>query len=168
MSAARVGMSAAMQGRSSPALGALVAVLTACSGSTVASSSPPTTSPTPSSVTTNAPTPPIPPEPMVQQMIAQAVLDHPRVAAYLTAAPPWTLSAGRGLELGASALRIGGAPVVVVASPADARVVLVARERLADAERVRFEIPGEGIRGHADVQLIDWIWTVRDVVVVER
>lgn len=80
MSAARVGMSAAMQGRSSPALGALVAVLTACSGSTVASSSPPTTSPTPSSVTTNAPTPPIPPEPMVQQMIAQAVLDHPRVA----------------------------------------------------------------------------------------
>jgi hypothetical protein len=87
---------------------------------------------------------------------------------YLTAAPPWTLSAGRGLELGASALRIGGAPVVVVASPADARVVLVARERLADAERVRFEIPGEGIRGHADVQLIDWIWTVRDVVVVER
>lgn len=163
-------MSGAMQTRPAHAL-ALVVVLSACSGSTVASSSPPATASAttpPSSVTTNAPTPPIPPEPMVQQMIAQAVLDDPRVAAYLTAAPPWTLSAGPGLELGAGALRIGGAPVVVVASPADARVVLAARERVPDAERVRFEIPAEGVRGHADVQLIDWIWTVRDVVLVER
>lgn len=165
-------MSGAMHTRSSRALGALVAVLTACSGSTVASSSPPTTTtstPTPpSSVTTNAPTPPIPPEPMVQQMIAQAVLEDPRVARHLTTPAPWTVFAAPGLELGASALRIGGAPVVVVASPAEARFVFAQREQRDGLVRVRFEIPGEGVSGHADVQLADWIWTVRDVVLVEH
>lgn len=117
--------------------------------------------------------PPPPSEAMVQQMLAQAVLEHPRVAPYLhlesAANVPLAVFPSPDLAKGAAKLRAGEQVVRVVASEAEARVVFRGREKVGPAkERVKFEIPGEGVSGHVDLQLADYVWSAVDAEVVER
>lgn len=118
------------------------------------------------------PTPPIPSAAMVEQMLAQRVLDHPRVSPYLhtevAANVPLRVAAAPELAQGAARLKVAGQAVQVVAA-AEARVVFTGNERIGPAkQRVRFEIPPEGVVGHVDLELADNVWQVVDASVVER
>ena len=122
--------------------------------------------------TASEPTPPIPSAAMVEQMLAQLVLDHPRVTPYLhTEVPanvPLRVAPSPDLAQGAAALQAGGQAVRVVPA-AEARVIFKGRERIEGArERLRFEIPAEGVAGHVDVELADNVWRAVDASVVER
>ena len=117
-------------------------------------------------------TPTIPSPALVEQTLAQHVLDHPRVAPYLhteiAANLPLRIAPSPDLTQGAAALTAGGRPVQVVAA-GEARVVFKGREKLAPArERVRFEIPAEGVVGHVDLELRDNAWQPIDASVAER
>lgn len=117
--------------------------------------------------------PPPPSEAMVQQMQVQLVLDHPRVAPYLhsesAANVPLAVFASADLALGAGKVKVAGQPVRVVAAEGEARVVLRGRESVGPAKvRVKFEIPPEGVSGHVDLQLADYVWSAVDARVVER
>jgi hypothetical protein len=117
--------------------------------------------------------PPPPSEAMVQQILAQGVLDHPRVAPYLhtedSANVPLAVFPSPDLAKGAEQLRAAGQSVRVVATEAEARVIFRGRERVGPAkERVKFEIPAEGVAGHVDLQLAEHEWSAVDAQVVER
>lgn len=117
--------------------------------------------------------PPPPSAAMVQQIQAQAVLDHPRVAPYLhteiAANVPLAVLPSPDLAEGAAALKAAGQPVRVVTSEAAARVVFRGLEDIGPARvRVKFEIPREGVAGHVDLQLADHVWSAVDAHVVER
>jgi len=117
--------------------------------------------------------PPPPSEAMVQQILAQQVLDHPRVAPYLhTEVPanvPLAVFPSPDLAKGAEKLRAGEQAVRVVASAGEARVIFRGRETVGPAkERIKFEIPAEGVAGHVDLQLADHVWSAVDAQVVER
>ncbi len=119
------------------------------------------------------PTPPRPPEYMVQQILGQKVLNHPQVAPYLhTEVPanlPLTVHAVTGLDQGASRLTAGGQPVRVTPTANEARFRFTARERPAPARaRIRFEIPDEGVVGHIDLELRDYVWSCIDAQVAEQ
>ncbi len=110
---------------------------------------------------------------MVQQIQAQAVLDHPRVAPYLhteiAANVPLAVLPSPDLAEEAAALKAAGQPVRVVTSEAAARVVFRGLEDIGPARvRVKFEIPREGVAGHVDLQLADHVWSAVDAHVVER
>jgi len=118
------------------------------------------------------PTPPIPSAAMVEQMLAQRVLDHPRVRPYLhtevAANVPLRVAAAPELAQGVARLEVAGQVVQVVAA-AEARVVFTGNERIGPAkQRVRFEIPPEGVVGHVDLELADNVWQAVDASVVER
>lgn len=161
--------------------------LVVLSGCTAPVSEAPATSPTPptpEATPAKQPTPPTdasgrglvgppPTEAMVQQMIAQLVLDHPRVTPFLhleiPANAPLAVFAAPDLAAGAASLRAGGQPVRVVATASDARLVLRGRESLGPAkERLTFEIPAEGVSGTVDVALADHVWRAVDASVSER
>lgn len=132
----------------------------------------PTATPVAAGEPMRGPTPPLPTEAKIQQLIAQAALDHPRVQPYLhTEVPanvPLALFAGPGLAKGADKLRAGGQLVKVVGE-AEARVILRGREDIGPARvRVRLDVPQEGVTGHVDVQLADNVWRAVDASVVER
>lgn len=117
--------------------------------------------------------PPPPSAAMVQQIQAQTVLDHPRVAPYLhteiAANVPLAVFPSPDLAEGAAELRAAGQPVRVVTSEAAARVVFRGLEDIGPAKvRVKFEIPREGVAGHVDLQLADHVWSAVDAHVVER
>lgn len=155
----------------------LLFVLTAC-GSQQPVAEPAVMAPPPAPVAPAAkvparePTPTIPSAAMVEQMLAQHVLDHPRVVPYLhteiAANLPLRVAPSPDLAQGATALQVGGQAVRVVAE-GEARVVFKGRERLGPArERVRFEIPAEGVVGHVDLELADNVWKALDASVAER
>lgn len=109
---------------------------------------------------------------MVEQMLAQLVLDHPQVAPFLhTEIPanlPLRVAPSPDLAQGAASLRVAGQAARVV-TISEARVVFKGRERLGPArERVRFEIPAEGVVGHVDLELADNVWHAIDASVAER
>lgn len=117
--------------------------------------------------------PPPPSEAMVQQIQAQAVLEHPRVAPYLhteiAANVPLAVFPSPDLAQGAAKLTAAGQPVRVAASEAEARVVFRGRTDIGPAKvRVKFEVPPEGVAGHVDLQLADHVWSAVDAHVVER
>lgn len=117
-------------------------------------------------------TPPLPSAAMVEQLLGQLVLDHPRVQPYLHSEVagnvPLRLAASPELAQGAAGLQAGGQKVQVVGADA-ARFVFTGREELGAArERVKFEIPPEGVVGHVDLQLADNVWTAVDAAVAER
>jgi hypothetical protein len=115
---------------------------------------------------------PPPPQPMVEQMIGELVLGHPRVAPYLhvTGNVPLTVWSIPELAQGAPLMRAGGRSVSVVEHEADARFRFTAYEPLGSSARVRvrFEIPAEGVHGYVDVELRDNVWSAVGVDVVER
>lgn len=118
------------------------------------------------------PTPPIPTAAMVEQLLAQLVLDHPRVAPYLhtevAANLPLRVAPSPDLAQGAAKLQVGGQAVRIVAA-GEARVVFKGREKIGPArERVRLEIPAEGVVGHVDLELQDNVWRAVDASVAER
>ena len=144
-------------------------VLGGCAPSDPAMAEPPA----PPAAPSKAPHPPIPPDSVVQTILAQAVLDHPAVAPYLhteiASNLPLAVHAAPALADGAAALQAGGAPVRVVATPGAARIRFVARESLPEAgARIRFAIDAEGVSGHVDLTLRDFVWTATDARVVER
>jgi hypothetical protein len=109
---------------------------------------------------------------MVQQMQAQLVLDHPRVRPYLHTEIadnlPLRVYSVADLAEGAAQLTSGGQPVRVVAED-KARMHFTAREDLDGPRvRIRFEIPGEGVVGHVDLELRDHEWHVTAADVVEH
>lgn len=115
---------------------------------------------------------PIPPPAMVEEMQAQLVLDHPRVAPYLhTEVPanlPLRLAPSPDLAQGSPSLRVAGQPVKIVA-PADARFIFKGLEKQGGPRvRIRFEIPPEGVSGHVDLELADYVWSAIDVALIER
>jgi hypothetical protein len=117
-------------------------------------------------------TPPLPSAAMVEQMLAQRVLDHPRVTPYLhTEVPanvPLRVAPSPDLAQGAAKLRVAGQVVQVVAA-GEARFIFTGRERIGPArERVRFEIPAEGVTGHVDLELADNVWSAIDAALTER
>lgn len=117
--------------------------------------------------------PPPPSEAMVQQMLAQVVLEHPRVVPYLhlenSANVPLAVFPSPDLAKGAAKLRAADQVVRVVAAEAEARVIFRGREKIGPAkERIKFEIPAEGVAGHVDLQLADYEWSAVDAQVVER
>ena len=117
-------------------------------------------------------TPPLPTEAMIQQLLAQGVLDHPRVIGYLHTEVagnlPLRVAPSADLTQGAAKLQAGGQAVRVV-PVGEAWVVFKGRERIGPArERVRFEIPAEGVTGHVDLELANNVWSAVDAVVVER
>jgi hypothetical protein len=123
---------------------------------------------------TALPSPPLPTQAMVQQMIGQIVLDHPAVQPFLHLELPehrplalWTAPE---LAQGAPALTAGGAPVRVVPSPAEARVVMSRYEPLDSAARVRVhvEVPPEGAAGWVEVELRDNVWSATGAQISER
>lgn len=127
--------------------------------------------PAPASAAT-APTPPILSAAMVEQMLAQLVLDHPQVAPFLhTEIPanlPLRVAPSPDLAQGAASLRVAGQAARVV-TVSEARVVFKGRERLGPVrERIRFEIPAEGVVGHVDLELTDNVWHAIDGSVAER
>lgn len=118
------------------------------------------------------PTPPIPSAAMVEQLLAQQVLDHPRVRPYLhteiAANLPLRVAPSADLAQGAAALVVAGQAVQVV-TPAQARVVFTGQQSIGAARvRVGFEIPAEGVVGHVDLELADHVWRAIDASVVER
>lgn len=118
-------------------------------------------------------TPPRPPEPMVQQILGQKVLTHPQVAMYLhtevAANLPLTVHAVSGLEQGAPRLTAAGQPVRVTPTASEARFRFTSRERIGPARvRIGFEIPAEGVVGHVDLELRDYVWGYLDARVVEQ
>lgn len=122
--------------------------------------------------TRQEPIPPLPTEAMIQQLLAQGVLDHPRVIGYLHTEVagnlPLRVAPSADLTQGAAKLQAGGQAVRVV-PVGEARVVFKGRERIGPArERVRFEIPAEGVTGHVDLELANNVWSAVDAVVVER
>ncbi len=126
----------------------------------------------PAKATSPEPTPPLPTEAMIEQLLAQHVLDHPRVLGYLHTEVagnlPLTVAPSADLAQGAAKLQAGGQAVRVV-PVGEARVVFKGRERIGPArERVRFEVPAEGVAGHVDLELADNVWSAVDAVVVER
>ena len=150
----------------------LVPFLLACTG--------PSTPPVPAvpSAAHEAPAPPdvgdpLPPPSMVETMMAQALLDDPRVAAYLHLEVPENrplrVHAVPGLAAGADGLRAEGESVVVVSMAAGARLQLTEKVAL-DGPRVRIglAIPSEGVTGHGVVRLDDYVWSVESVELVER
>ncbi len=126
------------------------------------------TSPTPA----QEPIAPPPPQPMVEQMIGEVVLGHPRVTPYLHLErnAPLTLWPIPELAQGAPLMRAGGQTVRVVQNESDARFRFRAYEELGGAARVRvrFEIPAEGVTGHVDLELRDYEWTATAAEIVER
>lgn len=156
-------------------------LLAACSSATTeaekASPTTPGISPGPAAGQSRAeergPTPPLPTEAMIQQMIAQRVLDHPRVSPFLhtevAANVPLAVLPSPDLAQGAGELTAGGRPVRVVAAEGEARLIFRGRESIGPArERLRFAIPAEGVSGHVDVELADNVWRAVDASVVER
>lgn len=150
---------------------------TATTEATKASPVTPTAAPTASAAQSGAaergPTPPLPTEAMIQQMIAQLVLDHPRVSPFLhveiAANVPLAVFPSPDLSQGADKLTAGGRPVRVVAAEGDARLIFRGRESIGPArERLRFAIPAEGVSGHVDVELADNVWRAVDASVAER
>ncbi|MCB9679150.1 MAG: hypothetical protein H6737_28870 [Alphaproteobacteria bacterium] len=115
---------------------------------------------------------PLPPDSVVQTMQAQLVLDHPSVAPFLhlevAGNAPLKVFAVPELAKGAADLRAGGQPVQVVGE-GEARLHLVGRESL-EGPRVRltFRIPDEGVEGHVDVELADYVWSAVDASVAEH
>jgi hypothetical protein len=144
-------------------------LLGACSPAPSPSEPPPPEAPVHEPEPQGGPMPPLPTETMVQQMIGELVLDHPRVAAHLHAAPVsiWPIPE---LALGAPSMRARGRPVLVAERESDATFRFRAYETLGNRARVRvrFEIPSEGVSGHVDVELRDNVWEVVDAAVVER
>lgn len=130
--------------------------------------------PPPPEAAVGGPTPPRPPEAMVQQILGQKVLDHPQVRPYLhTEVPanlPLTVHAVSGLELGAPRLTVAGQPVRVTPTANEARFRFTATERMRPGarRRIRFEIPNEGVVGHVDLELRDYVWHTIDARVVEQ
>jgi glucose/arabinose dehydrogenase len=117
--------------------------------------------------------PPPPTEAMVQQIQAQKVLEHPRVAPYLhteiAANVPLSVFPSPDLARGADKLTAAGQPVRVVATEGEARVVFRGLEDIGPAKvRVKFEVPPEGVAGHVDLLLADDVWSAVDANVVER
>lgn len=116
--------------------------------------------------------PPMPTEAMIQKILARTVIEDSRVAKYLHLENPANLPlkvfAAKGLDEGVVDLKIGGQRVSVV-DEASARVVLSGRERVEGPnERVLIKIPAEGLSGHVDLTLADYVWSVTDVKLVER
>ena len=117
---------------------------------------------------------PLPPPQMVERMIATRVLEHPQVAPYLhqeiPANVPLAVHPVPELAQGMPQVRAGGQVVRVVATPAEARFVFTGYERTPGTSRVRvrFEIPSEGVSGHVDLELRDYVWEYVDASVVER
>lgn len=110
---------------------------------------------------------------MVQQILGQKVLDHPQVTPYLhtevAANLPLKVHAVSGLDQGASRLTAGGQQVQVMPTANTARFRFTSRERLAGAQvRIHFEIPDEGVIGHVNLELRDYVWEYIGVSVVER
>lgn len=116
--------------------------------------------------------PPIPPDSVVAQLLMQRALEHPDVRRYLHLEIPDNLPlrvhAVSSLAAGAEGLTAGGQPVRVVPE-AEARVRFTAREDLAGPrQRVRIEIPDEGVVGHVDLELADHVWSAVDAEITER
>ena len=119
------------------------------------------------------PHPPLPPDSVVQTILVQGVLDHPRVAPYLhteiAANLPLTLYAPPDLADGLGAVTAAGQPIRAMPSPDQARVRLSARVQLEGPRvRIPFTIPAEGVRGHVDLELSDYVWHPIDAVVIEQ
>lgn len=120
----------------------------------------------------NMPHPPLPPDAVVQTLLVQGLLDHPRVAPYLhaeiAANLPLTVYAPPDLADGLGSVTVAGQLVRAVPSPEQARVQLSARVPLEGPRvRVPFAIPDEGVSGHVDLELSDYVWRPIDAVVVE-
>lgn len=118
------------------------------------------------------PTPPIPSAAMVEQILAQHVLDHPQVSPYLHAEVPDNLplrvAPSPDLAQGAANLKVREQAVVVTKAD-EARFVFLGRERRGPAvERISFSIPSEGVRGHVDLELADHVWRAIDASVAEH
>lgn len=89
---------------------------------------------------------------------------HTEVAANL----PLRVAPSPDLAQGAAKLQVGGQAVRIVAA-GEARVVFKGREKIGPArERVRLEIPAEGVVGHVDLELQDNVWRAVDASVAER
>lgn len=150
----------------------MLLVLTACDAKPAAPA-PASTAPAPAKQVSSAElTPTIPPPAIVEQILAQRVLDHLKVAPYLHTEVagnlPLRVAPSPDLAQGVARLQVAGQSVQVV-DAGEARVVFKGRERIGAArERVRFEIPPEGVAGHVDLELADNVWTAVDVAVVER
>lgn len=113
---------------------------------------------------------PLPSDAMVQGWLTQMVLDHPRVVPFLHSEARDRLRVHAISELaeGARGLRVAGRPVELVEASA-AHFRFTARERPSPAvERIRFEMPGEGMSGHVDFALRDHTWTAIDAEVAEH
>jgi hypothetical protein len=122
----------------------------------------------------SSPDPPLPSEAMVQQMIGQLVLDHPKVQPFLHLELPqnvplslWTVPE---LAKGAPSLIAAGQPVRVVPTAGEARVVMSRYQPVGNAARVRVdvEVPSEGASGWVEVELRDYVWSAVGAEISER
>lgn len=134
--------------------------------------SPASSKSTENNATAPAPIPALPPESAVQQMQMQLVLDHPQVRPYLHLEIPENLPlavhAAAELSQGVASLNVGGHPVRVV-DAGIARLRFTRREQLEGPRaRVHFDIPPEGVVGHVDLELTDYLWHAVDASVVEQ
>ena len=154
-----------------------------CSGGDPPPAEPgPTPTPTPTPVAQNDPPEndvpppgnPLPSPQMVEQIIAGRVLDHPQVKPYLhlevAANNPLSILPVPELAQGAPNVRVDGQPVRVVTDPAQARFHFTAYERTPGTSRVRvrFTVPAEGVTGHVDLELRNYVWEYVDASVVEN
>jgi hypothetical protein len=160
--------------RIAPTIACMLLIMSACdSKPTAPAAAAPAEAPAPKKQVSSAElTPTIPPPAVIERMLAQRVLDHPKVAPYLhtenAANLPLRVAPSPDLAQGVARLQVAGQPVQVVAE-AEARVVFKGREKIGPArERVRFEIPAEGVVGHVDLELADNVWTAVDASVAER
>jgi hypothetical protein len=143
----------------------LLALLAGCGASTP----PPTPPPTPFV----DPGAPLPPDAVVQTMQAQAVIDHPEVAMYLhleiAGHVPLTVHAAADLAEGVAGLTAAGQPVQGMDVPGKARLHLVRRESLGGPKvRIHLAIPEEGVSGHVDLTLADYVWSAVDARLTEH
>lgn len=113
---------------------------------------------------------PLPPADVVAAMQVQAVLGHADVQHFVHLEPdaPLDVWAVDALSPGLEGRTFAGHPVVSVPREA-ARIQLTDREDLpGPGVRVRVAIPSEGVVGHVDLGLADYVWSVRGTELVEH
>lgn len=148
-----------------------LAVWTACGTPRVTPPHPPAEEPI--QQMDRSPTPPIPPDDVVQTLLVQGALDHPGVQHFLhldvDGHLPLSVHAPPELAEGLGRVVIGGQPVAVAAAPSAARVRLTARERRPGPRvRIHLEIPAEGVVGWVELELADYVWSAVDAELSER